>query len=143
MAGSSKIKKEVIVKQYFEGGLKMINLKAFVQGLKITWVKRLLTKSSQWQHLISHTINLNSIINCIINCGQKYTDSVIKDIKNLFFFKAYSIFLECNTLKDGDNLLCSSIYHNPSIVVGGREIFYPEWYKKGIILVTDLLIRRW
>ena len=38
--GPAKIKKEVIIKQYNEGGLKMINIKAFVQGLKISWLKK-------------------------------------------------------------------------------------------------------
>ena len=45
--GPAKIKKEVIIKQYCEGGLQMINIKAFVQGLKISWIKRLINKTSQ------------------------------------------------------------------------------------------------
>ena len=34
----AKIKKAIIVKQYFEGGLKMVNLQAFICALKVTWI---------------------------------------------------------------------------------------------------------
>ena len=40
--GPAKIKQTVIVKQYIEGGLKMINIKAFINSLKATWIRRLL-----------------------------------------------------------------------------------------------------
>jgi hypothetical protein len=136
--GPAKIKKEVLIKQYYEGGLQMINIKAFVQGLKISWVKRLLNKTSQWQSLIKHNINFNYII----NYGLKYTESILKDIPNLFWkdvFKAYINFLKCNKIKNEANLLSSPIHYNPNIVVGGKEVFYQVWYKKGISLVNDLI----
>ena len=37
--GPAKIKQKVVVKQYCEGGLKMINLKAFVNSMKLTWLE--------------------------------------------------------------------------------------------------------
>ena len=45
--GKAKIKQPVVVKQYFEGGLKMINLMAFAQALKITWLRRILQNESK------------------------------------------------------------------------------------------------
>ena len=50
--GKSKIKQSVVVKQYSYGGLKMTNLKAFAQVLKITWEQRIFQKESKWQFLI-------------------------------------------------------------------------------------------
>ena len=50
--GRAKIKQPVVVKQYFEGGLKMINLMAFAQALKITWLRRILQNESKWHLLI-------------------------------------------------------------------------------------------
>ena len=35
--GPAKIKQNVVIKQYCEGGLKMINLKAFLNSMKLTW----------------------------------------------------------------------------------------------------------
>ena len=62
--GRAKIKQSVVVKQYFEGGLKMVNLFAFEQALKITWIRRMLQDDSKWQLFIKkqdfyeHTIFL-------------------------------------------------------------------------------------
>ena len=56
--GEQKIKQSVIVKQYFEGGLNMINLNAFSQALKITWLRRILQKESKWQVLIKTIVNI-------------------------------------------------------------------------------------
>ena len=39
---TSKIKVSTVQKQYCDGGLKMINLDAFIQALKSTWIQRLL-----------------------------------------------------------------------------------------------------
>ena len=50
--GRAKIKQSVVVKQYFEGGLKMVNLFAFEQALKITWIRRMLQDDSKWQLFI-------------------------------------------------------------------------------------------
>ena len=75
--GRAKIKQSVIVKQYFEGGLNMINLKAFSQALKITWLRRILQKESKWQVLIKTIVNIK-IVFC---CGSDYTDSTLKNVK--------------------------------------------------------------
>ena len=48
-----KFKKSVIVKEYMEGGLKMINLKAFINGLKATWIRRLVLKENKWSKFIT------------------------------------------------------------------------------------------
>ena len=45
--GRAKIKQSVVVKQYFEGGLKMVNLFAFEQALKINWIRRMLEDDSK------------------------------------------------------------------------------------------------
>jgi len=42
-AGPSKIKASVIVKEYNEGGLNMIDICSFEKYMKITWLKRLLS----------------------------------------------------------------------------------------------------
>ena len=52
--GRAKIKQSVVVKQYLEGGLNMINLIAFNQALKITWLRRILQRESKWQLLIKN-----------------------------------------------------------------------------------------
>ena len=47
--GPAKIKYNVIIKQYCEGGLKMVNLKAFINSMKLTWIRRSIISDSPWQ----------------------------------------------------------------------------------------------
>ena len=53
-----KIKRSVVVKQYCEGGLKMINIEAFSYALKATWIRRLITDNCKWQDYILKYVDL-------------------------------------------------------------------------------------
>ena len=57
----AKIIKTIVVKQYAEGGLKMINLNAFINALKSTWIRRLLTSDSKCQEFIKMHVNLEKL----------------------------------------------------------------------------------
>ena len=43
-----RIARKCVVKQYSDGGLKMINTSIFIKSLKITWVRRLQQSNSSW-----------------------------------------------------------------------------------------------
>ena len=58
----NKIKTSVITKQYCEGGLKMVNLNAFIQALKLTWIRRLLLSDCKWQYLIKSEIEMEKLV---------------------------------------------------------------------------------
>ena len=72
--GPAKIKQNVVIKQYCEGGLKMVNLKAFINSMKLTWLRRVIISNSPWQSVISTTINFKELL----VFGKCYTDSTKK-----------------------------------------------------------------
>ena len=79
--GRAKIKQSVVVKQYLEGGLNMINLIAFNQALKITWLRRILQRESKCQLLIKKKqVNIENVF-C---CGSSYVASALNSIKIVF-----------------------------------------------------------
>jgi hypothetical protein len=61
------VNKEVIVKTYEEGGLKMVNLGAFIDILKLFWIRRLLFSNKEIEHLIPK-LDMQKLI----NCGTEY-----------------------------------------------------------------------
>ena len=75
--GPAKIKQTVVVKQYCEGGLRMINLKAFMSSMKITWLRRITLTDIPWQSVIKDTINFNELF----SFGPNYIDSLLPKIK--------------------------------------------------------------
>ena len=137
--GRAKIKQSVIVKQYFEGGLNMINLNAFSQALKITWLRRILQKESKWQVLIKTIVNIKNVF-C---CGSDYTDSTLKNVKNVFWkdvLKALSNLQKClNVDCDKSCPYQTPIFCNKNLLVGGKSFFYKSWLDKGICFIQDLM----
>lgn len=57
----SKLKQTTVIKQYGEGGLKMINIRAFMEALKLTWVRRLLTVDCKWQVFIKQYLQVEQL----------------------------------------------------------------------------------
>ena len=45
--GTDRIKRDILCKEYTQGGLKMINVEAFINSLKTTWIRRLITDNSE------------------------------------------------------------------------------------------------
>ena len=75
--GPAKIKQNVVVKQYCEGGLRMINLKAFISSLKLTWLRRVILSNGPWQSVVNNTINFNKLF----LSGRCYANDVQNKIK--------------------------------------------------------------
>ena len=46
----------------------MINVKAFMDALKTTWIRRLITTDSKWQYFIRVNIQMDKLL----ACGLKY-----------------------------------------------------------------------
>lgn len=137
--GRSKIKQSVVVKQYFEGGLKMINLIAFAQALKITWIRRMFQNQSKWQLLIKEVVAMEKII-CF---GSEYTKTVLSKIKNDFWkdvFKAVlNLQLQLKVDWDENSPYQTPLFYNTNLTVGGKSFFYKSWFDKGIGYIRDLI----
>ena len=73
----AKIKYNVIVKQYCEGGLKMVYLKAFINNMKLTWIRRSIISDSPWQSVVENVINFK----VFFSFGKKYVESLLKHVK--------------------------------------------------------------
>ena len=111
----AKIKQNDVIKQYFEGGLKMVNLNAFINSMKLTWLRRVIISNSPWQSDISTTINFKELL----VFGKCYTDSTNKKINNRFWVDIISAYSEILRIgKDTEHfILSSTIFHNNKITI--------------------------
>ena len=133
-----KIKRTQVARSYYQGGLKMINLENFILGLKITWIRRLLTQSySPWITLFETTI---TTVTKIIQLGQLYTLELVSKIHNIFWrdiLMAYGSLLSSINPKSNYEKLISPLWYNSAI--SKNVLYYREWYLKGISIVSDIL----
>lgn len=137
--GRAKIKQSVVVKQYFEGGLKMINLNAFVDALKITWVRRLIQWDNNWQVFIKHTISVEKLL----SCGSEYIKEIYNKTNNEFWKDVFKALSKFDDSVDSDmveqNFPQTPIFYNRYLHIAGKSFFYKTWFQKGIRFIKDLI----
>ena len=120
--GPAKIKQNVVIKQYCEGVLRMINLKAFIDSMKLTWLRRVILSNSPWQSVMNNTINFNELL----VFGRCYTNAIQNKIKHKFWIDvlhAYSDILQLTGEDTEHFVLSSPIFYNSEIMIGNQPIY--------------------
>ena len=81
--GSAKIKKKkIFIKNYEEGGMKIIDIKSFNVSMKLKWLKNLINcKPNKCYQLVYDTMDVRKIM----NLGKTYSELIWKVIKNDFW----------------------------------------------------------
>ena len=58
----------------------MPNLNAFMEALKLTWIRRLLISDCKWQHFIKSKKDMKTLA----ACKTKYIEKIISKVQNKF-----------------------------------------------------------
>ena len=85
-----KIKRDMMISDHEDGGLKMIDIRLFTQALKLSWVKKYLDKGNEAKWKLFFNVQLRDLGGDIIFKGNLHK----KDI--LIFFKVSDVFLQVN-----------------------------------------------
>lgn len=75
-----KIKRQVCTQKYEHGGLRMVDIKSYIKGLKSTWMRRLIRDNSKWKTMLENTINIEKIL----NTGSDYILQMQEFLRNDF-----------------------------------------------------------
>jgi exonuclease III len=132
-----KIKRTVLINDYKDGGLKMIDPLSFCRYLKVTWIKRLITSDGLWQTLSKEILrDFGSLV--IFSFKKTQLFKISKCIQNLFWkdvICSYAL-LKKSEFENVKQFIESSILNfiPPKII----KQFLP-WQEKGLKLVRDLL----
>ena len=131
-----KIKREVICKDYLDGGLRMINLFNFEKAQKIKWLKYILQKEQHTYNLFHEEMrNLESIT----LFGGEYCAKFCKLLNP--FWKAVFIywaeFCASQQIKSNEDISNSALWFNKDLAT--NDIHLPNWSKKGINFVHDII----
>ena len=83
-----KIKHDIMISEYEDGGLKMIDIRLFTQALKISWVKKYLNKGNEAKWKFFFNVQLRDLGGDIIFKGNLHK----KDM--LTYFEVSDVFLQ-------------------------------------------------
>ena len=79
-----KIKRSMLMNDYKNGGLKLIDAKSFCRYLKVIWIKRLVSSNGLWQNLIK-TILTDYGSDTIFSFQKPQLQNIAKCISNVFW----------------------------------------------------------
>ena len=74
-SSTDKIKREVIIQDFEQGGLRMIHLEKYVYALKLGWIRRLVLNDSKYILLFG---SVYENIESILNKGDTYIEELNK-----------------------------------------------------------------
>ena len=135
--GTDRIKRNVLCQEYIQGGLKMINLDAFITSLKLTWIRRLITDNHKWTKLLGLYTNVDKLL----SCGMEFCIKEKKNIHNQFWqdvFKSHIEVITKNQPTDNTQFLSNAIYFNENIKIANKHIFFPKCFDNGIQFINDI-----
>ena len=116
----------------------MINLNAFLDSLKLTWLRRLLRDNGTWKLLIQNKFDLNKLI----TYGENYCEITVTTISNKFWkdvLYSYIKLLKMHVPKGEFDFLSSPLLYNYNIKIGGKPINFHSWHEKSLFYINDIL----
>ena len=134
--GRDPIKRAKTIQSYAAGGLQMIDVKAFVQSLKLTWLKRLRESKAPWVILAENEL---PCVENIPQFGSKKLLRVRSKINNPFWqdvLEAYSRF-SIDFKPDDIGILNESLWFSDHSKFSCTVV--KNWNEKGLRFIADLI----
>ena len=138
-----KIKRDTLISDYKNGGLKMLDIDSFVKAQKAMWVKKFISlDNAKWKALLK--LNLEDLLGldtlkCSLDCSEKpanfpnfYWQMICAwhDVKKI-----------TNTVKTAMDVRREVLWLNKNIKINKIQIKWNLWYKNGIKQIHDIVYK--
>ena len=131
-----KIKGNLAIKPYLFGGLNMVNVFHFEMALKLSWIKQIVNcKNNPWFLIL--TAKYPRLSN-LITLGGEWTNALNKETNPFWkiVFQYWSNFCKNRKVSCNQDIMNSCLWYNSHV---SQNLFYPNWYQKGILTVGDVV----
>ena len=143
-----KVKRNTIVCDMEKGGLKMVNLKAQMQALKIKWISRIFSgdENTKWKKIFKYWYKSIGGLSLVLEFNCEEND--VKDFASVKMPEFYKQVWEAwyvlqnlsNTKQKTTNLYEDTIiWCNTNVRHKGKVLHFGEWIKAGIIYMKDIV----
>ena len=141
---SDKIKRKVMINDFKDGGLRMLDIESFNKALKCSWIKKYLDDENKgkWKLFLdlelecfggkmffTYNLSKNDLLNRV-----HFKDPFLKEVLN--------IWTEVNfepQLKSVEHFHSQTLWFNSVFRIAKKTFFYSDWSRSGINQVRDLL----
>jgi len=136
-----RIKRDVLINDFSEGGLKMVHIESFSKSIKMPWLHKLLDplNHSKWKTLLLDTLQKYGGDKTflggkdIVSCVAKKLNPFWRDV-----LINYASLLDSEP-QTSEDILSQSIWFNSKIQVNNRYVFLQRWCNNGVFYIHDLL----
>ena len=138
-----KIKRNIMISNYEQGGLKMIDVINFAKALKSNWIKKYLDQNNlaKWKLFFdSHLHGFGGAT--IFNGNLNQKDLLTVGISDSFLLELLQIWSEIafeDRMVSVTQLRSQSIWFNSLIRIGNKPIYFKPWATSGIQNISDLM----
>lgn len=121
-----------------EGGLNFVNFFAAVKSLRLAWISRLLSSTTDsWKAIPNYYFNTYGGLKFLLKCN--YNASSINNSLPTFYRELLEYFQE---FKEKTNIFSYGkflLWNNEAITIDKNTLFWKFWFKKNILSVQDIL----
>jgi hypothetical protein len=135
-SGLDKIKRNVVIQYYENGGFRVINLETFIMSLKLTWIRRILMYNTKYFNFVN---NMYPFISNINKYGDQFLMNKLQTVQNKFWKDVFTglIQLHKQYLRNWSEFCSLPVWHNSMFKIGGSTVCFSRYVNCGIILVND------
>ena len=133
-----KIKRTVMYQPFAEGGLNFVNFFAVVKSLRLAWISRLLSSTTDsWKTIPNYYLNTYGGLKFLLKCN--YNPSSVNNSLLTFYRELLEYFQE---FKEKTNIFSYGkflLWNNEAITIDKNTLFWKSWFKKNILSVQAIL----
>ena len=134
-----KVKRNIVIKSYEEGGLRMTDINYYINSINITWVKRLTDPENKGAWKIPYVHELDKYGGFLFfKCNLRADDLKLLKIKNTFFKDVLYSWCLLNFDKNPINIGTQLLWNNSFIKHQSKRIVFHEWINKKILYIKDI-----
>ena len=140
-----KIKRTVMVNDYENGGLKMLDIFTFNKSLKVSWLHNFFDKSNKgkWKYILEENLEKLGGKRMLSGFITK-EDAGLLEIPNNFYKEIIEIWTELsyqnsNHVNHLSDIKLHPIWNNSGIPINNQPVFYKTWSEKGVNYIEDIL----
>ena len=135
----NKVSHKVLIQNYEDGGLKMLDIDLFLIALKASWVKRIIDGNNRGQWKLKYKKMLSQVGgDFFFHCNYHYLDVQKHFPSQNFFRDILESWCKLN-YKEDYHVTEQILWNNYKIKHLSKPIVYRSWLQKGIKTVKDIL----
>ena len=121
---TDRVSRNQLVKDYKEGGCRMVQIDSFIKSLKLSWIRRIFYSEASWKSLFFAMYKTDQ--NKLGSFGNYYPIKLTNNLKNDFWKETLLTYSELQSAficDKNQDILSSSLWYNDNIKIDNTPVF--------------------